>query len=59
MTKCSDEIVIIEGEDTTKEFRRLETALTRVMKQIKVNTSSGNVLVVYWNWLTIMSSCIL
>ncbi|XP_066365262.1 kinesin-like protein KIN-14K [Miscanthus floridulus] len=28
-------MVIIEEEDTTKEFRRLETALTDVMKQIK------------------------
>jgi len=51
--------VIVEEEDTTKEFRRLETALTGVMKQIKVNTLSRKVLVVYLNWLTIMSSCIL
>jgi len=57
--KRGDEIVILEEEDTTKEFRRLETSLTGVMKQIKVNTSSGKVLVVYWNWLTIMSSYLL
>ena len=37
----------------------METSLTGVMKQIKVNTLPGKVLVVYWNWLTIMSSCIL
>ena len=59
LRKRDDEIVIVEEEDTTKEFRRLETFLTGVMKQIKVNTLSGKVLVVYWNLLTIMSSCIL
>ena len=52
-------MVIIEEEDTTKEFRRLETALTDVMKQIKVNTTSRKVLVVYWNWIMILSSCIM
>jgi len=59
LRKHSDEIVIVEEEDTTKEFRSLETSLSGVMKQIKVNTLSGKILVVYWNWLTIMSSCIL
>jgi len=58
LRKRGEEIVIVEEEDTTKEFRRLETSLTGVMKQIKVNTSSGKVLVVYWNWL-IMSSNLL
>ena len=57
--KRGDVIDIVEEEDTTKEFRRLETSLSGVMKQIKVNTSSGKILVVYWNWLTIVSSCIL
>ena len=46
--KCGNEIVIVEEEDTTKEFRRLETALTGVMKQIKVNTSSRKVMVVFF-----------
>ena len=59
LQKCGEEIVIVEEEDTTKEFRRLETFLTGVMKQIKVNTLSGKVLVVYWNWLTIMSTYML
>ena len=59
LRKCCDEIVVVEEEDTTKKFRRLETSLSGVMKQIKVNTSSGKILVVYWNWLTIMSSFIL
>ena len=59
LRKHGDEIVVVEEEDTTKEFRRLETSLSGVMKQIKVNTSSGKILVVYWNWLTIMSSFIL
>ena len=59
LQKRGEEIVIVEEEDTTKEFRRLETSLTGVMKQIKVNNSSGKVLVVYWHWLTIMSSYLL
>ena len=59
LQKHGDEIVIVEEEDTTKEFRRLETSLTGVMKQIKVNTSSRKVLVVCWHWLTIMSSYLL
>ena len=49
LRKRGEEIVIIEEENTTKEFRRLETSLTSVMKQIKVNTSSGKVLVVCWH----------
>ena len=58
LQKRGDDIVIVEEEDTTKEFRRLETALTGVMKQIKVNTTSGKVLVDVWNWTTILSLCI-
>ena len=59
LQKHGDEIVVVEEEDTTKEFRSLETSLSGVMKQIKVNTLSGKILVVYWNWLIIMSSFIL
>ena len=59
LRKRGEEIVIVEEEDTTKEFRRLETSLTGVMKQIKVNTFFGKVLVVCWHWLTIMSSYLL
>jgi len=58
LRKRSDKIVIVEEEDTTKEFRRLETALTEVMKQIKVSIASGKVLVVFWNWITKLSLCI-
>ena len=47
LQKHGDKIVIVEEEDTTKEFRRLETTLTGVMKQIKVSTTSGKVLVVF------------
>ena len=35
-----DEVVVVEEEDTTRELRRLESALARVMKQIKVSTTS-------------------
>ena len=34
-------MVVVEEEDTTRELRRLESALSRVMKQIKVSTVSG------------------
>ena len=58
LRKHGDDIVIVEEEDTTKEFRRLDTAITGVMKQIKVSTASGKVLVDVWNWITILSLCI-
>ena len=41
LQKRSDEVVILEEEDTTMELRRLETALARVMKQIKVSAAHG------------------
>ena len=54
LQKRGNDIVIVEEEDTTKEFRRLETALTEVMKQIKVSIASGKVLVDVWNWIMIL-----
>ena len=41
LRKQGDEVVVIEEEDTTRELRRLESALSRVMTQIKVSTASG------------------
>ena len=38
--RCGDEVVVVEEEDTTRELRRLESALAEVMKQIKVSTVS-------------------
>ena len=38
--KHGDEVVVVEEEDTTRELRTLESALARVMKQIKVSTTS-------------------
>ena len=58
LRKRSDDIVIVEEEDTTREFRRLETSLTRVMKQIKVSTASGMLLFDVGNWISTMSLCI-
>ena len=37
LQKRGDDIVVIEEEDTIREFRRLEASLTEVMKQIKVS----------------------
>ena len=36
--KRGNEVVVVEEEDTTRELRRLESTLSRVMKQIKVDT---------------------
>ena len=40
LCKRGYEVVVIEEEDTTREMRRLKTALAGVMKQIKVSTAS-------------------
>ena len=58
LRKHGDDIVIVEEEDTTREFRRLETALARVMKQIKVSTVSGKLLFDVGNWISVLSLCI-
>ena len=39
LRKRGDEVVVVEEEDTTRELRRLESALATVMKQIKVSTA--------------------
>ena len=39
--KHGDEVVVVEEEDTTREMRRLKSALGGVMKQIEVNAASG------------------
>ena len=39
--KRSDEVVVVEEEDTTREMRRLKSTIAGVMKQIKVSTTSG------------------
>ena len=44
LRKRGDEVVVIEEEDTTREMRRLKTALVGVMKQIEVSTASGVVI---------------
>ena len=48
-------MVVVEEEDTTREFRRLETSLTGVMKQIKVSALYEKVMVDVWNWITTLS----
>ena len=41
LCKHGDEVVVVEEEDTTREMRRLKSALVGVMKQIEVNNVSG------------------
>ena len=58
LRKCGDNIVIVEDEDTTREFRRLETSLTGVMKQIKVSTAPGVLLFDVRNWISTLALCV-
>ena len=38
--KRGDEVVVIEEENTTREMKRLKSAIAGVMKQIKVSTAT-------------------
>ena len=38
--KQGDEVVVVEEEDTTKEVKRLRSAVSTVMKQIDVSIAS-------------------
>ena len=58
LRKRGDDIVIVEEEDTTREFRRLETSLTGVMKQIKVSTAPGVLLFDVRNWISTLALCV-
>ena len=40
LRKRGDKVVVVKEEDTTRELRRLESALAGVMKLIKVSTAS-------------------
>ena len=41
LRRHNGEVVVVKEEDTTREMRRLKSALARVMKQIEVSTASG------------------
>jgi len=58
LRKRGDDIVVVEEEDTTREFRRLKTALAGVTKQIKVSTASGMLPFDVGNWILTLSLCI-
>ena len=58
LRKRGDDTVIVEEEDTTREFRRLETALVGVMQQIKVSTGSRMLIFDVGNWILTLSLCI-
>ena len=58
LQKRGDDIVIVKEEDTTREFRRLETTLTGVTKQIKVSTASRMLLFDVGNCISTLSLCI-
>ena len=41
LRKRGDEVVVVEEEDTTREMRRLKSALAGVVKQIEVSAAHG------------------
>ena len=41
LRKQGDEVMVMEEEDTTREVRRLESTLSRAMKQNKVSIASA------------------
>ena len=43
-------MVVVEEEDTTRELRRLESALMTVMKQVKVSTMPAMFVFDVGNW---------
>jgi len=46
LQKCGEEVVVVEEEDTTREIKRLKTAVAGVMTQIEVSTSLGTLIYV-------------
>jgi hypothetical protein len=46
LRKWGEEVVVVEEEDTTREIKRLKTAVARVMTQIEVSTSPGTLIYV-------------
>ena len=46
LRKRREEVVVVEEEDTTKEIKRLKTAVARVMTQIEVSTLPGTLIYV-------------
>ena len=49
LRKRGDEVMVIEEEDTTREMRRLKTALAGVMKQIKCSSLTLEIRVHHYN----------
>ena len=39
LQKCKEEVVIVEEENTTRELKRLKSAVAGVMTQIEVSTT--------------------
>ena len=58
LRKCGDEVVVIKEEDTTREMKRLKSAVARVMKQIEVSTSSRGLVFDVGDWSSSLSLCI-
>ena len=56
--KRDDEVVVVKEEDTTKEMRRLKSTLAGVMKQIEVNTASGELVFDVGDQSSSLSLCI-
>ena len=49
LRKRGEEVVVVEEEDTTREIKRLKSAVAGVMTQIEVSTASKTVIYVVGN----------
>ena len=58
LRKRSDEVVIVEEEDTPKEIRRLKSNLARVIKQIRVSTESSVLVFDVRDRIPLLSPCL-
>ena len=58
LRKRGDEVVVVKKEDTTKEMRRLKSALAGVMKQIEVSTASREIVFDVGDRSSSLSLCI-
>ena len=58
LCKCSDEEVVVEEKDTTREMRRLKSVVASVMKQIEISTASRELVFDIGDQSSSLSLCI-
>ena len=58
LRKHGHKVVVIEEEDTTREMRRLKSAVAGLIKQIEVSTASGEIVFDVGDRSSSLSLCI-